>query len=125
MRRLRPAALAASAALVLQLLVLPAPAFASEVSAVVTDKVVHMAAFGMLAVLLWILAGGRATLLVFAAVMGIGLVDELRQAVIPGREADFADLAADAAGAGLALLFLHLFPSPAPTPQGAPTCAES
>ena len=103
----------------LQLLVLPEPAFASQVTAVVTDKAVHMAAFGLLAALLWVLAGGRFALAIFAAVVGVGMLDEVHQAFLPGREPDFADLMADAAGAAMALYLVQFLP------PGAPSCVES
>ena len=76
---------------------------------------------GGLAVLLWVLAGSRAAFAVFGVVLGIGVLDELRQSFVPGREADLADLLADAAGAAAALYLMQLF-----TPfQGAKPCAES
>ena len=112
-------ALLVSLALVAQLLLLPEPAFVPSVTAVITDKVLHAVVFGALAALLWVLAGGRATLAVFAAVVGIGVLDELHQFFVPGREADLADLLADAAGAAAALYLVKF------VPLGAPTCAES
>ena len=116
---LRLAALAFALALVVQLLLLPEPAFVPSVTAVITDKVLHALVFGLLAVLLHVLAGTRTTFAVFAAVVGIGVLDELHQAFIPGREADLADLLADAAGAAVALYLVKF------VPLGAPTCAES
>jgi VanZ family protein len=102
----RALALLASAALVAQLLLLPEPAFVPSITAVITDKALHALVFGALAAMLWMLSGGRAPWAVFAAVLGIGVLDELHQFFIPGREADPADLLADAAGAALALYLM-------------------
>ena len=115
----RLTALAFAAALVFQLLALPEPAFVPSVTAVITDKALHALVFGALAVLLWVLAGGRGALVIFAAVIGIGMLDEMHQLFIPGREADVADLVADAAGTALALYLVKF------VPLGAPSCAES
>ena len=136
MTMLRRISLAAALALVAQLLVLPEPAFVPSITAVITDKALHALVFGALAAMLWVLAGGRAALGVFLVVLGIGVLDELHQAFIPGREADIRDLLADAAGAALALYLVQLktgvsflFPhggKKKPTPyQGAPSCVES
>ena len=119
MSSLRRISLLAAMALVAQLLFFPEPAFVPSITAVITDKALHAAVFGALAVLLYVLAGGRTTLAVFVAVMGIGVLDELRQAFVPGREADLADLLADAAGAAVALYLVKF------VPLGAPSCAES
>jgi VanZ family protein len=116
---LRATAFVFALALVVQLLVLPEPAFVPSITALITDKVLHALVFGLLAVLLYVLAGPRTTLAVFAAVVGIGVLDELHQAFVPGREADLADLLADAAGAAIALHLVKF------VPLGAPTCAES
>ena len=116
---LRAIALLLSLALVAQLLALPEPAIVPSITAVITDKALHALVFGALAVLLYVLAGARTTLAVFAAVVGVGVVDELHQAFTPGREADLADLLADAAGAAVALYLVKF------VPLGAPSCAES
>lgn len=72
-----------------------------------SDKHVHALAFGLLAAL-WLRAraGGRAggvSLPAVAEAVGAavvwGALDEFHQRFVPGRTADLADLAADAAGA--------------------------
>ena len=115
----RPLALFFALALVIQLLVLPEPAFVPSITAVITDKALHAVVFGALAMLLWVLAGGRAPLAIFAIVLGVGALDEVHQVFVPGREADLADFLADAAGAAAALYLVKYLP------LGAPTCAES
>ena len=71
------------------------------------DKLFHVLAYSALTLLLWIAFDGRRPLLVVVGVMGLGLVDELRQAAIPARSADLSDFLADALAAGVtgALLF--------------------
>ena len=72
-----------------------------------SDKLVHALAYAGLSALLYrALARGRATGLragrgLAAAALAVlyGLSDEWHQAFVPGRTADTADLAADAAGA--------------------------
>jgi VanZ family protein len=63
------------------------------------DKVFHALAYGSLALMLWIATDGRRPVLVVAGVMALGLADELRQAFIPTRSADFMDFLADALAA--------------------------
>lgn len=71
------------------------------------DKPVHAVQFGVLAFLLTWLAARRVSPL-RAATAGVagsllfGLTDELHQAFVPGRDPSLGDLAADAAGAGIA-----------------------
>lgn len=72
---------------------------------VMLRKAVHLVAFGLLAVLLYLGLGGRlraAWLLtaVYAA------SDEIHQAFVPGRTASMMDVGIDAAGAFLALLII-------------------
>ena len=119
MSLLQRISLLAALALVAQLLLFPEPAFVPSITAVITDKALHALVFGALAAMLWVLAGGRATLTVFGLVIGIGIVDELHQAFVPGREADLKDLFADAVGAAVALYLVKF------VPLGAPSCAES
>jgi VanZ family protein len=67
------------------------------------DKVAHFAMYGVLGWLAgrgWVVSGlrrGRMTIVL--AVVMLGAADELRQARLPGRSAEFADWLADAAGA--------------------------
>ncbi len=71
------------------------------------DKVLHAGAFGVLAVIAaWALtrgrlraATGRALLVAWLIATVYGALDETHQYFVPGRQADPADLAADALGA--------------------------
>jgi VanZ family protein len=69
------------------------------------DKLIHVGVFGVLAVLsvralrLAPLTPVRAVLLAWVLSTGWGLVDEIHQSFIPGRDASPWDVAADAAGA--------------------------
>jgi len=78
----------------------------------ISDKLMHMAAYGGLAVLVFrAVAGGiparvtrraaGATMLIAAA---YGISDEFHQLFVPGRSADLNDLFADVAGAAIALI---------------------
>ena len=59
------------------------------------DKMAHFAVYAAIAALLWIAMGARMPLLVIAATVAIGALDELHQAGIPGRSADAMDFLAD------------------------------
>lgn len=72
------------------------------------DKLVHVAIFGLLGALcaralVRTTGWGTATLLAVAALLAAlyGASDELHQRFVPGRNADWRDLVADAAGAVL------------------------
>ncbi len=70
------------------------------------DKMFHFIAYAALTLLLWIATDGRRPLLLVVGIMGLGLLDEFRQAAIPARSADISDfltcaLAAGMTGAGL------------------------
>ncbi len=71
------------------------------------DKVVHVAYFFVLALLLRSFIGLPA-LLVIVLALGLGLADEIHQSFLPGRTAAWDDFAADAIGVGLALGFAWL-----------------
>jgi VanZ family protein len=72
------------------------------------DKLAHFGAYTVLGLLLgfgWLAAGrwpGRGWLLAFALTLGAS--DELRQARLPHRSAEFTDWLADAAGSATGLL---------------------
>ena len=73
------------------------------------DKLVHLAFFGGMAGLAWIVLGGRGAGAHLGAVgiaVGIGLLDEVAQLRLPGRSVDVRDFAADFVGAALAVLLL-------------------
>jgi VanZ family protein len=63
------------------------------------DKAWHFLAYGALTLLLWIATQGRRPVLVVAAVMLLGGIDELRQAWMPNRSADPLDFLADLSAA--------------------------
>ena len=73
------------------------------------DKMWHFLAYSALTLLLWIGTDGKRPVLVVAAVMALGAMDELRQAFLPLRSADsmdfFADLCAALATAGALSFF--------------------
>jgi VanZ family protein len=81
------------------------------------DKAAHFVVFSALTVLLWHATAGEMPLVVIAAVVLLGGLDEWRQASMPGRVSDAQDFLADlcAAAATGALLFM----------QRKPVCAES
>ena len=106
---LRALALAAVAAIVLQLVVLPPNPAAHDVIAVSSDKFVHAAVFATLAFLLWIASRGRGSLLILAGIAAIGCSDELVQFFRPDRTADLLDLVADLVGAATTLFLLNRF----------------
>ena len=73
------------------------------------DKLVHLAFFGGMAGLAWIVLGGRgagAHLGAIGIAVGVGLLDEVAQLRLPGRSVDATDFAADLVGAALAVLLL-------------------
>jgi VanZ family protein len=71
------------------------------------DKVLHAGAFGVLSALaVWALTRGRVRSATWRVLLGAALIstaygalDETHQYFVPGRQADPADLAADALGA--------------------------
>jgi VanZ family protein len=77
-----------------------------------SDKVYHAIEYAGFAAILAVAlrAGGSRFILVRAALLAIlyGLADEYHQQFVPGRQADVADVAADAVGAVVACLLLFL-----------------
>lgn len=67
------------------------------------DKLLHALVYGTIAALVWIAGVLRSRVLVWLLVVGIGIVDELQQRLIPGRESSLGDLCADMVGATLGL----------------------
>ena len=78
----------------------------------------HLLAYAALTLLAWIGSGGRWPISLVVGVMALGLVDELRQGLIPGRSANVADFLADAMAAAVTGVTLYW-------KTGARTCAES
>ena len=78
----------------------------------ISDKLMHMAAYGVLAVLVFrAVAGGiparvtrRAASATMLIAIAYGISDEFHQLFVPGRSADVNDLFADVAGAAIALI---------------------
>ena len=122
----RALAFAAVAAIAVQLLLLPEPAFAERIVAATWDKAVHASVFGGIAFLLWAGFGGRGAMLVCALVVLIGALDETHQMLVPGRDPDLHDLYSDGIGAVAILMFLEAITSPRPPLAGAAplTCGD-
>jgi len=100
---LRAACAVAFVVLVANLFWLGAKPFAVGLLPPPWDKLGHLALFGALAALLMIAGGGRWPVAVFLAVCAVGVADELFQATLPGRHADWGDLGMDALAAALAI----------------------
>ncbi|RPH59294.1 MAG: hypothetical protein EHM83_16000 [Burkholderiales bacterium] len=108
-RWLRLAAAALAVALVANLFYHGAQPYAVGLIPSPWDKPVHLAFFGGMAGLAWIVLGGRgagAHLGAIGIAVGIGLLDEVAQLRLPGRSVDVTDFAADFVGAALAVLLL-------------------
>lgn len=77
----------------------------------------HVVVFGLLAAALWFAAGRpdrgddrRAWVGALVTAVAYGVVDELHQSLVPGRECSLADIGSDAFGAALAVaLVRHRF----------------
>jgi VanZ family protein len=118
---MRGLAFAGAILVVIQVLFLAEPAFARQLIAATSDKLVHASVFGGLAFLLWAALGARWPLAVWLVVVLIGGFDEILQWFQPDRTTDVRDLLADAFGAGSSLIFFHFTASPV----GEKPCAES
>jgi hypothetical protein len=103
---LRALGLAAAMALVVALFYMGSQPAAAGLIPPPWDKVVHAAYFAAIAALLWIGMGGRRPWAVIAIAAAVGGADELHQAYLPGREADWLDFATDAGAAALAIALL-------------------
>jgi VanZ family protein len=55
------------------------------------DKMFHFLAYSAVTLLAWIATDGRRPLPLVAGVMGLAMLDEIRQAAIPARSADVSD----------------------------------
>ena len=121
----RALAFAAVAAIAVQLILLPEPAFAERIVAATWDKAVHASVFGGVAFLLWAGFAGRGAVLVALLVVLLGALDETHQMFVPGRDPDLHDLYADGMGAVAVLLFLEAITSPRALPAAASlTCGD-
>lgn len=92
---LRGLCFAAAAAVVFQLFYLGAQPLAAGLVQPPWDKLAHFFVYSALTALLWMATAGRMPLAVIAAVVIVGGLDELHQAGLPGRVADFVDLLVD------------------------------
>ncbi len=104
---MRALCLIAAAMLVCALFALGGKPYAGSLFPVPWDKLAHVAVYAALAVLLWLGTDGRMPLGIAAAVLAVGLLDELHQVALPGRSADLGDFFADACGIGVAFFLLR------------------
>ena len=81
------------------------------------DKAAHFCVFSLITLFLWKATDGEMPVLVLAATLLLGALDEWRQAYVPGRVSDARDFLADLGGV-LATGTLLLM-------QRKPVCAES
>jgi VanZ family protein len=104
--------LLAAAAIVLELFTMSLRPAAAGLIAAPWDKLAHFAVYAAIAALLWIATGARMPLLVIAATIAVGALDELNQIGVPGRTADALDFLADtcAVAATVALLAVKARP---------------
>ena len=105
-RMIRALSALAAGLIVVQLLLLREPEYALRLVDATSDKLIHFVVFGAIAFFIWLATGGRWLLMVWAAAVLVGTLDETQQIQTPGRTASIADLAADGAGATAALLVL-------------------
>ena len=95
----------------------PVPAAGEQALALTGDKVLHLAEYAGFAFLLALAVGtvpsarvsARASPIAFIVATLYAASDELHQALVPGRQGDVSDLAADAVGALLGAAVLHLW----------------
>jgi len=67
------------------------------------DKILHAGVYGTITALIRFSGAVRRALLVWLLVAGVGLLDELQQRAITGRESSLNDLLADMVGVTLGL----------------------
>lgn len=104
--RPRPACAATAALLAILLGAFGARPFAAGLPGAPWDRLAHLAAFALLAVLLWRVAGGRRPMLPVGIAAALGALDAWRHAP-PGGGLDPADLLTDVAAALLAVVVLE------------------
>ena len=95
----RAACLAAAVAITFELFHLGAQPAAAGLVPAPWDKLAHFIVYALLTALLWKATGGRLPVVVVAAVMLVGGLDELHQAGLPGRFASVGDFLVDAGAA--------------------------
>jgi hypothetical protein len=72
------------------------------------DKLAHATVFALLTLCLWIGSGSRSALGAALGAAAIGVLDELQQSALPGRQAGFDDLAVDVAAAGATAVIIFV-----------------
>jgi VanZ family protein len=70
------------------------------------DKVLHASVYGVIALLLQFSGVIKRSYILWFLVIGIGLLDELHQTLVEGRESSVADLMADAVGVTLGIMII-------------------
>lgn len=104
---LRYLCLLLATAVIFQLFYLGAQPFAAGLIPAPWDKLAHLVVYSAMTALLWIGTGGSKPVLVIAAVIAVGALEELHQAGIPGRRAEMGDFLVDICagiGTGIAML---------------------
>ncbi|MFC5711458.1 VanZ family protein [Thalassorhabdus alkalitolerans] len=73
-------------------------------------KLVHLAAFGLLAVFFWLALRGKRYqyILAWGLATAYGAIDEWHQTFVPGRDGVFSDVLINSAGALIALSFVYV-----------------
>ena len=104
---LRAVGWSAAAAMAIALFTLGSRPEAAGLVAPPFDKVLHAAYYAAFAAFLWIAFEGRQPRLMFLICAGLGVLDELHQAFLPGRDAGTFDLLVDFLAAGATLALLH------------------
>jgi len=117
---LRILCLGAFAATLAQIFLLAQPDVVGRLHSIAWDKLLHAAAFGTLAALLWTAVGFEAPLASWLAIAVIGALDEANQLYVPGRTPDLLDVVADALGAAVATIALTRLSA---APRAAPLAA--
>jgi VanZ family protein len=86
---------ATAAAIVFSLFYLGAKPGAGSLFPPPWDKAAHLVVYSSIAALLWGATAGRMRVAVVLVVIAIGALDELHQAALPGRSADWMDFLTD------------------------------
>jgi VanZ family protein len=72
------------------------------------DKLLHASVYGVIALLLKFSGVIKRSFILWFLVIGIGLLDELHQAMVEGRQSSVADLMADAVGVTLGIMIITM-----------------
>ena len=115
--------LLAAAAILLQLFMPGLRPAAASLIVEPWDKVAHFVVYATLAGLLWIATGARTPLLVIAATIAVGALDEVHQIGLPGRSADALDVLADTCAVAAMVAFLAVRTPKVSDIKKGPSCA--